>query len=64
LDLKISNKKISVRLSSESKDVQTLLNQERLNIVSILNGLIAGSAESAYVLADVPVEVCHKEKGI
>jgi hypothetical protein len=64
LDLKIANKKISVRLSSESKDVQTLLNQERLNIVSILNGLIAGSAESAYVLADVPVEVCHKEKGI
>ena len=64
LDLKITNKKISVRISSESKGMQTLLNQERSNIVSILNELIAGSAESEYVLADIPVEICHKERGI
>jgi hypothetical protein len=64
LDLKITNKKISVRISSESKDMQTLLTQERSNIVSILNGLIDSTAKSEYVLADIPVEICHKEKGI
>ena len=62
LDLKINNKKISIRLSSESKDMQTLLTQERSKIVSILNGLIDSTAVSEYSLADIPVEVCHKEK--
>ncbi|MDP4724702.1 MAG: hypothetical protein NWS47_00165 [Alphaproteobacteria bacterium] len=64
LDLKISNKKISVRISSESKNMQTLLNQERSSIISILNGLIGSTEKSEYVLADIPVEICHKEKGI
>lgn len=64
LDFKITNKKISVRFLSDSKDMQTLLNQERSNIVSILNGLIKLNSDAEYMLADMPVEICHKEKEI
>ena len=64
MDLKIANKKISVRLSSDSKDIQTLLTQQRSGIEAILNGLIDSTVGAGYLLADIPVEVCHKEKEI
>lgn len=62
LDFKITNRKVSVRFLSDSKDMQALLNQERSNIVSILNGLIGSNSEFEYMLADMPVEICHKER--
>ncbi len=59
MGLKIKNNKISINFLSKNKNMQKLLNQERADILSILNGLVKSTE---YSLEDNPIQILNNEK--